>query len=252
MMEFSPAVYLVAPLVVFAGYVVFGIGGFGATIIIIPVLAQFLPLKFVVPLLVLLDFGAAVLMRANKAADARDKRELRWMLPFMLIGMAAGAYLLKVTPERWLMLALGLFVAGYALSNLLRRKAGVGSIARWWGAPLSVLGGIGSSVFGTGGAIYAIYVTRRIHEPGAMRATMSTIIAVSVVVRLVVFTIAGLMLKIELGVGALALALFMVAGLFLGMRLHTRMDADQVRRVVHVLLVISGGSLVLRAAMMGV
>ena len=251
-MEFSPLVYVVAPLVVFAGYVMFGISGFGATIIIIPILAHFLPLKFVVPLLVLLDLGAAILMRANKATQALDKPELRWMLPFMLTGMAAGAYLLKVAPESWLMLALGLFVAGNAAANLLRSGAVAGGIARAWGAPIALLGGIGSSLFGTGGSIYAIYVTRRIHDPGAMRATMSTIISVSVLVRIVVFSLAGLLLKIELGIGALALMLFMAAGLMLGMRLHARMNADQLRRVVYVLLLVSGSSLALRAlAMMG-
>ena len=80
-----------------------------------------------------------------------------------------------------------------------------------------------------------------------MRATMSTIISVSVVVRIVVFSIAGLLLKIELGIGALALMLFMASGLLLGMRLHSRMNADQLRRVVYVLLLVSGSSLALRA-----
>lgn len=246
-MEFSPLVYVVAPVVVFAGYVMFGISGFGATIIIIPILAHFLPLKFVVPLLVLLDLGAAIMMRANKATAALDKAEFRWMLPFMLTGMAAGAYLLKVAPESWLMLGLGLFVAANAAANLLRSKAAMGRIAHAWGAPLSLLGGIGSSLFGTGGSIYAIYVARRIRDPGAMRATMSTIISVSVLVRIVVFSIAGLLLKIEIGIGALALMLFMASGLLLGMRLHSRMNADQLRRVVYVLLLVSGSSLALRA-----
>ena len=249
-MEFSPVVYLVAPLVVFAGYVAFGISGFGATIIIVPVLAQLLPLKFVVPLLVLLDFCAAIMMRANRVTQARDMGEIRSMLPFMLTGMALGAYLLKAAPEHWLMLALGVFVAGYALISLVRNKGGAGSIARWWGAPLALLGGIGSSLFGTGGPVYAIYVSRRLHDPGVMRATMSTIIAISVVVRIVVFSLAGLLLKVELGAAALALLVFMAGGLLLGMRLHSRMKADDVRRVVHVLLVVSGTSLALRALMM--
>ena len=249
-MEFSPLVYLIAPLVVFAGYVAFGISGFGATIIIVPVLAQLLPLKFVVPLLVLLDLAASIMMRAHKATQARDLGEIRWMLPFMLTGMALGAYLLKAAPERWLMLALGVCVAGYALITLLRNRGVGGTIARWWGAPLALLGGIGSSLFGTGGPVYAIYVSRRLHDPGVMRATMSTIIAISVVVRIVVFSLAGLLLKMELGVAALCLLVFMAGGLLLGMRLHSRMKADDVRRVVHMLLVMSGSSLALRAMMM--
>ena len=247
-MEFSPAVYVAAPLVVFAGYVMFGISGFGATIIIIPVLAHFLPLKFVVPLLVLLDLGAAVMMRANQATAALDRAEFRWMLPFMLTGMVAGTYLLKVAPESWLMLGLGLFVAVNAAANLWRSKAVMGGIARAWGVPISLLGGIGSSLFGTGGSIYAIYVARRIHDPGAMRATMSTIISVSVLVRIVVFSLAGLLLKRELGIGALVLLPCMAAGLLLGLRLHTRMNAVQLRRTVYCLLLVSGSSLALRAA----
>jgi uncharacterized protein len=249
-MEFSPVVYLIAPLVVFVGYLAFGITGFGATIIIVPVLAQFLPLKFIVPMLVLLDLGATLMMRANKATQARDLGEIRWMLPFMFAGMALGTYLLKAAPERWLMLALGVFVAGYALITLLRNKGVGGTIARWWGAPLALLGGIGSSLFGSGGPVYAIYVSRRLHDPSVMRATMSTIIAIGVVVRIVVFSLAGLLLKMELGMAALALMIFMAGGLLLGMRLHSRMKADHVRRVVHVLLVVSGSLLVLRAIMM--
>ena len=56
-MDYPFLVYLISPLIVFAGYVAFGISGFGSTIIIAPVLAQLLPIKFVVPLLALLDLG---------------------------------------------------------------------------------------------------------------------------------------------------------------------------------------------------
>ena len=88
------------------------------------------------------------------------------------------------------------------------------------------------------------------HDPGEMRATMSTIIAVSVLVRLVIFSVAGLLLKPELGIAWLALCLFMGGGLLLGMRLHSHMKPDQVRHLVHVLLVVSGSSLALRALSM--
>jgi len=247
-MDYPLLVYLVSPFVVFAGYVAFGISGFGSTIIIAPILAQLLPIKFVVPLLVLLDLAAAVTMRANKGMQARDMTEVRSMLPFMLGGMALGAYLLNAVPERWLMLALGVFVAGYALMSLLRNKA-TGTIAPWWRMPLTLLGGIASSLFGSGGPIYAIYISRRLHDPSVMRATMSTIISISVVVRVVLFLVSGLLVKMELGIAVLALLGFMIGGMIVGMRLHSRMKPDDVRRVVHMLLVVSGSSLALRALM---
>jgi uncharacterized protein len=248
-MEFSTWVYLIAPLVVFAGYVAFGISGFGSTIIVVPILAQFLPLKFVVPLMVLLDLSAILMMRANKGLQARDMKEIDSMLPFMLIGMVLGAYLLKSAPERYLMLALGLFVAGYALITLLRNKA-VGTITSWWRIPISLLGGAASSLFGTGGPIYAIYVSRRLHNPTVMRATMSSIISISVVVRVFIFLLSGLLLKADLGIALIALLGFMAVGMLLGMKLHKRMKPEQVRKVVHLLLVVSGSSLVVRALLM--
>lgn len=249
-MEFSSWVYCIAPLIVFAGYVAFGISGFGSTIIVVPILAQFLPLKFIVPLMVLLDLSALAMMRANKGMQARDMKEIRSILPFMLIGMALGAYLLKSVPERYLMLALGLFVAGYALNTLLRSKGVIGTIAPLWRAPIALLGGTASSLFGAGGPIYAIYISRRLHDPTVMRATMSAIIAISVVVRVVIFLLSGLLLNADLGLALLALFGFMVGGMMLGMRLHSRMKPEHVRRVVHLLLIISGGSLVLRALLM--
>lgn len=247
-MDYPFLVYLISPLIVFVGYVAFGISGFGSTIIIAPVLAQLLPIKFVVPLLVLLDLAAAITMRANKAMQARDATEVRGMLPFMLGGMALGAYLLNAVPERWLMFALGVFVASYALISLLGSK-GAGTIALCWRAPLTLLGGIASSLFGTGGPIYAIYISRRLNDPSIMRATMSTIISISVVVRVVLFLVSGLLFKMELGVAVLALLGFMMGGMSVGMRLHLRMKPDDVRRVVHMLLVVSGSSLALRAVM---
>ena len=245
-MEFSPWVYLIAPLVVFAGYVAFGITGFGSTIIIAPILAQFLPLKFVVPLLVLLDLFATIMMRTNSGMKARNMNEIKLMLPLMLAGMLLGAYLLKVAPERWLMFSLGIFVAGYALITLVRNKP-VATIAQWWRVPIVLLGGIASSLFGTGGPVYAIYVSRRLHDPLVMRATMSSIIAISAAVRVVIFLLSGLLLRMDIGLAVVSLFGFMAGGMLLGMRLHSHIKPQNVRRLVDALLVVSGSSLALRA-----
>lgn len=245
-MDYPAAIYLLAPLAVGLGYVIFGITGFGATIMMVPVLAHLLPISFVVPLCLLLDLSATLILPRRKSA-VRDTGEIRWLLPFMLTGMAAGAYLLVATPDKWLMLALGMFVVGYALLSLTLLRSHAGAMSRGWGAALAVVGGIASSLYGTGGLIYAIYVARRVADPGRLRATMSAIVAISAVVRIVMFLVAGLLLKASLGLAWLALCPFMWAGLTIGSALHDRLDLSQVRRVVYVFLLLSGGSLVVRA-----
>jgi uncharacterized membrane protein YfcA len=52
------------------------------------------------------------------------------------------------------------------------------------------------------------------------------------------------------GEGHIALLGFMAGGMLLGMKLHSRMKPEQVRKVVHLLLIISGSSLVIRALLM--
>jgi uncharacterized membrane protein YfcA len=57
-MPLPPETLVIAALVVAGAFVVFGLTGFGSTILAVPLLAHLLPLKFVIPMFVLLDFGA--------------------------------------------------------------------------------------------------------------------------------------------------------------------------------------------------
>jgi uncharacterized membrane protein YfcA len=59
-----------------------------------------------------------------------------------------------------------------------------------------------------------------------------------------------LLLKIDLGIALIALLGFMAGGMGLGMKLHKRMKPEQVRKVVHLLLVASGSSLAIRTLLM--
>ena len=245
-MDYPLALYFVAPLLVVLAYVVFGVTGFGSNIIIVPVLAHFLPITFIVPLCLLLDIGATLLLRGH-TRGVRDTAELRWLLPGALIGMVSGGLVLALAPARWLMFVLGVFVAGYAVLSLTVLRSRRGTIGRLWGLPISLVGGVAASLFGAGGAVLSIYVSRRVHDAGRLRATMATLVEISAWARVVIFTVAGLLLKLALGLFAVALCPFMWVGLRLGARLHDHLNADQVRRVVNLLLIVSGLSLMARA-----
>ena len=61
-----------------------------------------------------------------------------------------------------------------------------------WALPFGVFGGVFSALFGTGGPIYTIYLSRRIAALDAFRATISVVILASGVVRAGAFAAAGL------------------------------------------------------------
>ena len=112
---------LAAAAAVTLAYTVYGLTGFGASIVAIPLLAQLLPLRFAVPMMLLFDLLAGLLL-GLKNRQSIDRRELLRLVPFLLVGMVVGVYLLAQAPERWLLAALGLFALLYAAWNLLRKQ----------------------------------------------------------------------------------------------------------------------------------
>jgi len=231
---------------VLGAYVVYGMTGFGSTVLSMPLLAQILPLKFAVPLMLLLDLGAFALFGARFRRGIRYD-EIRWLAAFMLAGIAIGLTLLIRVPDRHLLAGLGLFVLAYAAYGLRRRGAPL-SLARGWSVPIGLVGGALSAMFGTGGVLFAIFNSGRIRDKSELRATNAAMIMASSIVRVVLFGAAGLLSQHGLVMSALVLAPAMIAGLLIGNRLHAAVPSGAVVRVVYLLLVVAGLSLLIRAA----
>jgi len=238
-------VCVLAPLVVLFGYVIFGMVGFGASLTNTPLLAHLLPLRFVVPLALLLDLFAAIALGTRLRGQA-DRGELRRILPFMLLGLALGLALLVKLPERALLLLLGCFVLYAGLSSLSRRP-GAGPLNPAWAIPAGVVGGIFSALYGIGGPIYTIYMSRRIADKSAFRATMARLILIIGLVRLVLTAAAGLIGQEQLLLSALLLAPFAALGLVLGNWLHHRLSARRILLFVYTLIIVNGATLIVRA-----
>jgi len=245
LLAFPTTTLACAPLIVLLAYTILGITGFGSSITAMPLLAHLVPVRFAVPMLLLLDFSASLIIGTrNRAVIARP--ELRQIVPFMFVGIILGATVLTHAPGKWLMFALGIFVLSYAAYGILAR-AETGKIGRAWAAPLGILGGIIAALFGTGGPIFAIYLARRLPDKSALRATMVTVVAVSAVSRFGVFAIAGLYSQQNILPAAAGLFPFMLAGLWLGNRLHRRLAAKRVMQGLWLVLIVSGVSLVARS-----
>jgi uncharacterized membrane protein YfcA len=240
-------VCLLAPLTVVCGYVIYGMVGFGATITSVPLLAQLLPLRYVVPLTLMLDLFTALTLGTRMRSQA-DRGELRRILPFVLLGLSLGFALLIKLPERALLLLLGGFVLYAGISGLARRP-GVGAIRSAWAAPAGVVGGIFSALYGTGGPIYTIYLSRRIFDKSVLRATTATLLLTVSTVRLIMFAASGLLGQDHLLLAAALLAPFAALGLVLGNRLHHAMSARRILLFVSVLVVANGVALIVRAAL---
>lgn len=235
--------FAVAAATVVAGYFIFAITGFGAALITIPVLSHFLPLPFVLPLAVLLDVSAALVMGVRFQRDA-DRGELAWMVPFSLAGALLGVHLLVRLPREAALAGLGLCTIGYGLYSL-HGGAALARVSRAWAPVAGFTGGAMGTLFGIGAPPYVMYLARRMADKSSMRATLSTMVLFSTGMRLVVFVFAGLVLLDRLFAFALLLP-FVLAGLWMGQRVHLRLSRERILVAISAVLIASGASLLVR------
>ena len=230
-------------------YTVFGFGGFGANLVALPLLAHVMTLRFAVPMLLVLDLFSASAMGV-KNRKLIERGELLRLLPWLLAGMALGVPVLKYGREAWLLMVLGSFVLAYALWSLFGR-ANPAPISPRWAFPAGLAGGVFSTLFGTGGPIYTLFLARRIIDTSRLRATVGALILGSAVVRLMLFTGSGFFSQPGLLKLALVLVPCALLGYLIGSRLHARLPQAQVRKVIWGMLVVSGGSLLVRGVVSG-
>lgn len=248
MIELPWFTLLSSALIVTMAYTVYGLTGFGATIISIPLLAHFFPLRFAVPLVLVFDLFAGLLL-GLKSRRHLDFKELCRLLPFLLVGMATGVTLLVNASERWLLTILGTFVLCYASWSLLS-KAVPAPVSARWAVPAGLIGGAFTALYGTGGPIYMIYLARRLPNQTVIRATIGVLIFGTALIRLALFSGNGFYTQSGLLPLAFALMPCALLGYLAGSYLHLHLPTKQVVQAVWLLLIFASSSLLLRALTM--
>ena len=241
----TPEIYLAAFFILLVAYFLRGITGFGSGLIAIPLLAHFLPLTFVVPMVLVLDFVASVALSRHTRLQVRWD-EIRFLLPASIVGILLGTFLLVNLPREPLLVALASFVIFFGLRYVFNVH-GEKPISRWWSLPTGLIGGLIGALFGTGGPPYVVYLSHRLHDKTQLRGTLSGLFMLDGALRIITFLIFGLLLQTEM-LTALLLALpLMALGLYLGNRVHLGISHRQQLAIIGGLLLLSGGSLLWKA-----
>ena len=231
--------------IAFLGSFVYGITGFGSSLVTIPLAIHFVSLPFALAVFALMDLANALRIGLQHPGDA-IKSELARMVPLVLLGTIVGVTALVNLPRAGAMLALGVFVLLYAGYSLLRRPGGA-IVGTGWAYVAGFAGGITSALFGAGGPPYAIYLSHRPLAKEQFRATLTLTPVFSIGMRVVAFALTGLLLKREVLRAAIAVLPAAYVGVNLASRLFRRVSHELLLRLVALLLLATGGSLVARA-----
>lgn len=242
----DPVHFPIALLIVLGAYFIFGISGFGSSITAVPMLVQLYPLKTVIPVMVIIDICASSYVGRQSSKEA-CLDELKWALPFSLMGMVLGAIMLIKLPSKPLLITLGLFAFMNGCRVLWRRHHElIKPINKYWAFPFGFIGGMFTALFATGGPIYATYLGLRIGDLRALRATMAFAILMLALLRLVFMLVTGLILNWSVIGLAICLIPVTFLGLWLGTHAHGKMSNSSLRITFGVILLFSGAMLLIR------
>jgi len=238
----SPTALAIAALALVAAYAIFTLVGFGSAMVASGPLAAVLPVPRIIPLLALLDCAGAA-TRGWRQRRHIDRDQLLRLLPAMALGQTLGIILLGRLPTAWLAAALGGFILAYGAWGLARPNPPL--LLLRWGGLCGLIGGIFGGLFGSGGFLYAAYLSRQPLERETFRATQAVLMALSTGLRVLLCTLAGLIDPTLLCLALLAVPP-MLLGTWLGHHLDLRLSKERFLRLLNGALAAAGLGLLAR------
>lgn len=225
--------------IVAVAFLVEAAAGFGSMVVALTVGALLFPipklLGWLVPVNLVLSFYLVAVGRKHV-----DRKFLLQMVPLMLLGLFAGMALARATDTSWLKPVFAVFVIAVALQQLF--LTGAKPLPRGV-APVALLGaGVIHGVFATGGPLAVFVAARTLPDKSAFRANLSVVWVVLNGIFLPRLWLEGTVTVDTLPTSALMLAPLFV-GIGAGEWIHHRLDEARFRRVVAVLLIAAGGTL---------
>ncbi len=192
-MDFSNDTLAIIFLALVAGSLVKGISGLGLPLTAIPVMAAFMPVEKAVAIMVipsiLINFYLVIVYRRH----AVKLDNILSLYAVGILGVVAGAFLLSVLPNWYLVLFMVLWLGAYLFSVLTRRKIRLPEgLSRHNALAIVGVGGLVQGSVGTSGPVITPYVhSLGLTQPQFVYA-MSVLFQIFAVTQLVSFLFLGL------------------------------------------------------------
>ena len=230
-------------LAVLVGYFIKGVAGIGNTLVVTSAMSYTRTNAEITPVELLLC------VPTNLAVTWVYRKHINWKLAIaplcmVLAGDFLGVLLLKNVDVTAMKMIFGVVLMLLSVEQLWRELRGKPTRAAHPALMLAlgISAGVLCGMFGVG-ALLAAYLSRVTTDDMTYKGTMSIIFTMENAFRVVAYSVAGLLTRASL-LNAAMLLPFMGLGLFLGIRLSSRMNARTMRLIIGVMLLISGVPLV--------
>lgn len=231
------ATLAIGAVAVLIGGIIQGCTGFGFALVVVPTLLLSMPSSVVVPTVVGINiFSSAILL-----AESRKKISTEILLPLLcggLAGVAIGSYFLRSVDDRFLKLAVGVLVSGFAYALLVgwsrplrNQKAAL--------LPVGILSGMLQGAIAIPGPPVILFLSNQNVPKATFRATFVSYFFGLNVVTITIFAFAGFF-DATVGKNVAVFVPAMVLGLFFGIRLSRVISEESFRRLTLALAIVMG------------
>ncbi len=179
----------------------------------------------------------------------KERRSIDWKLCLPLCGMVLagclpGAFLLKNLDARLIKIFFGAVIVAIALEMLLRSGA-KGKQSRAVMLVIGILSGMLCGLFGVG-ALLGAYLTRVTDDTHAFKGNLCMVFFVENTFRLILYIASGI-ITLAAAKQALLLAPVMLVSLWLGMKAGHIINEKTAKKIVLVMLLVSGIALIINS-----
>ncbi|MGB8656570.1 MAG: sulfite exporter TauE/SafE family protein [Candidatus Zixiibacteriota bacterium] len=232
-------IVLLAGFIVALGHFIKGLSGFASALFAIPLLALFLDIKFVVPVFLLFDFISGIILTIQNRRSV-NKKEALLLLMGLIVGTGIGTYFLVALGSQLLKRVFGVLVILFALKVLIEKnEAAKRRISRIWAPVSGFVGGCVGGMFGLNGPPMVLYLAHQLKDKRAFRATLYGVFFVDACYRLILYSFNKL-ITAEAIRFALYLTPFVLLGMFLGSKLHAKINEGIFQKIIALILVLTG------------
>ncbi len=228
---------------VIAAYIVKGMCGFANTLVFSTLLSFQTNNINISPVEVLVGYPSNVIIawRERKSLEAKIWIPLSCLV---IVGSIPGAFFLKNGDTTVIKIIFGFVVAFIGIEMFMREYQKVNRKT----SPIvlmtiGIMSGVLSGLFGIG-ALLAAYVSRTTDNNRSFRGNMCIVFIVENSFRIILYSIIGV-INLSVLKTAVGLIPFMLIGLSIGMALTKILDEKRVKKVVIIMLILSGVSLII-------
>jgi uncharacterized membrane protein YfcA len=229
-------------LATFCAFFIKGLSGFANTLVFTSILSFTTNNIYISPVELLVGFPSNIIVAW------KERKQIDWKICaslslLVILGSLPGIFLLKNVDAKIIKIIFGIIVIGIGVEMLLResvKKSGKESKILRIG--IGICSGILCGMYGIG-ALLAAYLTRVSDNSKAFKANICMVFLVENIFRIASYSIAGIITWNACKISVLLLPVMLV-GLFCGMKSSSVLNEKIAKKIVIMILIISGISLV--------